>query len=229
MSETPRPSLTAAAGRPGDVLVLTKPLGLGIAEAARSAGADPPGLLAAADAAGATANAPALEAAVEAGGRCAAPVDGAGLLGCLRALADASGVGAALRIDRIPVLDGALAAIAAGHVPEAAERNRDEIGPFVDFDDQVTEEARTILFDPQSGGGLLLAIPAARLLDLMMALAAKGVRATAIGQLQAEPIGRVGVLSPVTRIGASGGGSRTARRAQAPEGGAPPAPPEPGA
>jgi selenide, water dikinase len=209
--------MTNAAGRPGDVLVLTKPLGVGIAIAAHGAGAAAPGLHEAAVASMRTSNRAAAEAALEVGVRCATDVTGYGLLGHLREMAAASGVGAVLRVDRIPVLDGVVRAVADGHVPGGAGRNRDFLADHVDFDGQITDEARAILVDPQTSGGLLLAVTQERLRDLLGALGARGVRGTAVGQLLPEPVGRVGVLTPVNRIGPTGGGSRT-----------PPAPENPG-
>ncbi|MEW6582340.1 MAG: selenide, water dikinase SelD, partial [Actinomycetota bacterium] len=179
--------VTNAAGRPGDVLVLTKPLGVGIAAASRKAGADPPGLHDAAVATMLASNRAAAEAAAEAGVRCGTDVTGFGLLGHLRELVAASGVGAVIRIDRVPVLDGALQALAAGHAPGGLRRNRDFAGEHVDFDPRVAEDARAILFDPQTSGGLLLAVPADRLDALAAALAARGVRGAPIGGLVDAP------------------------------------------
>jgi selenide,water dikinase len=217
--------ITNAAGQPGDVLVLTKPLGVGVAAASHKAGAAPAALLDSAVASMRQSNRLAAEAALEVGVRCGTDVTGFGLLGHLRELVAASGVGAVLRVDRIPVLDGALRMVAAGHVPGGAARNREFAGPSVDFSHLVVEDARTILFDPQTSGGLLLAIPGERLRDLLQALGARGARGVAIGQLIPQPVGRIGVLTTVDRIGASGGGSRTARPPAAGQGETLPPPP----
>jgi selenide,water dikinase len=213
--------VTEAAGRPGDMLVLTKPLGVGVAVTANAAGAAPPGLHEAAVASMQASNDPAADAAREAGVRCGTEVADLGLLGHLRELVAASGVGAVIRVDRLPVLEGAVTAAAGGHVPEAAARNRDEAGEWVDFDDSIIEDARTLMFDPQTSGGLLLAVPRERLHDLLAALGARGVQGATIGQLIPEPVGRIGVVSPVNRLGPTGGGGRTAK---APEGQGPPPP-----
>ncbi|MDX6647790.1 MAG: selenide, water dikinase [Miltoncostaeaceae bacterium] len=210
--------MTNAAGRPGDVLVLTKPLGTGVAATAARAGAAPPVLLDAAIASMLASNGPAAEAALEAGVRCATDVTGFGLLGHLREMVVASGVGAVIRVDRVPVFDEVLRVASGGHVPGGTERNRDFAGPSVDFDEKVSDDARTLMFDPQTSGGLLLAVPPEQLQALGQALGERGIRSAAIGKLIAEPVGRIGVITPVGRLGATGGGSRTAR---------PPAPPEP--
>jgi selenide,water dikinase len=193
--------MTNAAGRPGDVLVLTKALGTGAAVAA--AKAEGPGQVhALAVAQMLRSNAAAAEAAREVDIRCATDVTGFGLLGHLRELVDASGVGAVIRIDRVPPIDGVLELIAAGHVPGAVERNRGHIERWVDFDASVVADARTLLFDPQTSGGLLLACPPDRLDGLLSALGSREIRGYPIGQLLEEPVGRIGVISPAGRVSA---------------------------
>jgi selenide,water dikinase len=207
--------LTNTAGQVGDVLVLTKPLGTGIAVAA--AKADAPGPVhARAVAQMLQSNQAASEAALEVGIRCATDVTGFGLLGHLRELVTASGVGAVIRVDRIPPIDGVLELIAQGHAPGAVDRNRVYVEEWVDFDDSVVADAQTLMFDPQTSGGLLLACPRAALDDLLQALTARGVRPFPIGQLIAEPVGRIGVVSPANRTGPIGGGRRTAERTPPP-------------
>jgi selenide,water dikinase len=191
----PEHLMTNAAGRPGDVLVLTKPLGTGAAVAAAKAeGPGPVHALAVTQML--VSNAAAAEAAREVGIRCATDVTGFGLLGHLRELVEASGVGAVVRIDRVPPIDGVLELISAGHVPGAVERNRGHIEQWVDFDPAVVADARTLLFDPQTSGGLLIACPQDRFAELLAALARREVRGYRIGQLLEEPIGRIGVITP---------------------------------
>jgi selenide,water dikinase len=214
--------LTNDAGVAGDVLVLTKTLGTGLAVAAAKA-REPGPVHALAVEQMLKSNAAASEAAVEVGIRCATDVTGFGLLGHLRELAAASGVGAVIRVDRVPAIPGVLEL--AGYAPGAVDRNRDHIGQWVDFDASIVPEARTLLFDPQTSGGLLLACPRERLPELLAALGSRGVGGHAIGQLIPEPVGRIGVVSPVNRLGPTGGGSQTAEPHEAPApGGEPPEP-----
>lgn len=194
---SPDAVMTNAAGRPGDILVLTKALGTGIAVAAAKA-SQPGAAHAAAVAQMCVSNRAAAEAAGEVGIRCATDVTGFGLIGHLRELALASGVGAAIRIDKIPPIQGVLELIAEGNLPGAIDRNRAHLEQFVDFDDGVVADARTLLFDPQTSGGLLIACPRADLDHLHEALLARGVRGWPIGQLLPEPAGRIGVISPLT-------------------------------
>jgi selenide, water dikinase len=201
--------MTNAAGQVGDVLVLTKPLGTGIAVAAAKAGAPGP-VHARAVAQMLQSNREAAEAALEVGIRCATDVTGFGLLGHLRELVAASGVGAVIRVDRVPPIEGVLALIEQGHAPGAVDRNRAYVEQWVDFEDAVVADARTLMFDPQTSGGLLLACPRASLNALLAALGSRGIRPFPIGQLIAAPVGRIGVVSPVNRMGPTGGGSQTA-------------------
>jgi selenide,water dikinase len=205
--------MTNEAGQVGDVLVLTKALGTGIAVAAAKAeGPGPVHALAVEQML--QSNRAASEAALEIGIRCATDVTGFGLLGHLRELVAASGVGAVVRVDRVPAIDGVLAL--AGHAPGAVQRNRDHIERWVDFEDTVAPEAQTLMFDPQTSGGLLLACPRERLDALMGALGRRAVRAHAIGQLVAAPVGRIGVVSPVSGLGATDTGNRTSHPDAAP-------------
>lgn len=185
--------LTNAAGRVGDVLVLTKPLGIGAISAGIRAEVAGPEVVAGAIDAMLRTNAAASEAALAAGAVCATDVTGFGLLGHLRELVAASGVGATVDVARVPVLPGALDLIGAGRVPGAAQRNRDAIGQWVDFSPDVGPVAQTLLFDPQTSGGLLVAIAAERLSSLTRELDKRGVSNASIGTLTGEPVGRIGV------------------------------------
>ncbi len=187
---------TNAAGRPGDVLVLTKALGTGVAVAAARNGI----VGAAHETAVALmlrSNRDAAAAAHSAGVRCVTDVTGFGLAGHLRQLVAASGVGAAVRIDRLPPIFGVLELIAEGHLAGAVERNRAHFGQWVDLQGAVDPHAATLMFDPQTSGGLLIACPRDRFETLMTELGRRGVTGHPIGQLIAEPVGRIGVISPL--------------------------------
>ena len=80
-----------------------------------------------------------------------------------------SGLGAVVRIDKVPPIQGVLELIGLGHLPGAVERNRAYIEQFVDFQDAGVADARTLLFDPQTSGGLLVACDAASL-DAVLAV-----------------------------------------------------------
>lgn len=193
----PDRTFTNRAGRPGDILVLTKSIGTGIAVAAAQSGTTGTAYEAAV-AQMCRSNAEAAEAAASAGIRCATDVTGFGLLGHLHEMVTASGVGAVVRIDKVPPIQGVLELIAAGHVPGAVGRNRAHLDGVVDFDPGIVEDARTLLFDPQTSGGLLIACPRSAFEPLQVALGERGIRGWPIGELLAEPVGRIGVISPLT-------------------------------
>jgi selenide,water dikinase len=168
--------MTNDAGRPGDALVLTKALGVGVAVRAARSG-DPSGL----DAAVASmlaSNGPASAAALRHGVRAATDVTGFGLLGHLRELAAASGTSAELDADALPLLPGALELAEAGHETGGAGRNRAFVGPSVDVEPGVPAAVLALCFDPQTSGGLLPG-------------------AAVVGRLAAGPAGRI-------RVGANG-------------------------
>lgn len=184
----PQRLLTKTAVQPGDALVLTKPLGIGCITTAlkrQKARAD--------DVALATRwmlrlNRAAMEAALEAGVRAATDVTGFSLLGHAWEMAVASGVGLRLRWDAIPVLPPAreyahtLFSFAGG-----AFDNREYFGPHVQFHRDLAEPDQMLLFDPQTSGGLLLAVPPARWPAFQQAAAARDLKVWRIGEAVPGP------------------------------------------
>lgn len=162
----PRRMLTNAAARPGDVLVLTKPLGNGILATAEKRGRLAPELARVMHQWMCTLNATASAAALAVGARCATDITGFGLLGHASHVARASGVTLRVRVPTVPLLDGARAAWADGSRPGGAERNRDFVAERTAWGD-VAEADRAILVDPQTSGGLLVALPADRTSDYL--------------------------------------------------------------
>ena len=149
--------LTNAAAEVGDVLVLTKPLGTGIlATAAKNGTLSKPHLDALIESM-TTLNALASRVAVLLGSRCATDITGFGLLGHLSHIARASRV--KIRVDHasVPVLPGALEAWLAGSRTGGAERNLDFIHDIVSWGD-APEIDRALLVDPQTSGGLVVAL-----------------------------------------------------------------------
>ncbi len=163
--------LTNAAALPGDRLVLTKSLGTGILATAAKAGA----LDATAERAMLESmrllNAAASRAALAVGARCATDITGFGLLGHASHIARASRVTIAIDVGAIPVLPGAWDAVRAGVRTGGAERNASFLEPLVRWGG-TSDEARAILIDPQTSGGLLVALPAARVEEYRRAVPA---------------------------------------------------------
>lgn len=153
---SPDEMLDNAHARPGDVLILTKPLGTGVTIMAVKAGM-------ASREQETEANRCMIElneqAAIIAGRRKASSctdVTGFGLLGHAYQMAKASGVSMEIWFDKLPKLDGALEFAAMGLLSGATYANRKYLGDTVKFDDDITLAEQDILFDPQTSGGLLI-------------------------------------------------------------------------
>ncbi len=155
-----RPSAmtTNAAARPGDLLVLTKPIGTGIIATAIKREAVDEATVAAAVAAMTTLNDGAARAAQAAGVRAATDVTGFGLLGHLGAMAAASGVGARIWAGAVPLLPDVRRLAESGFIAGGTRRNLDAATETTIFDDGIGTIDRLILADAQTSGGLLLAV-----------------------------------------------------------------------
>ncbi len=141
------------AGTAGLPLSLTKPLGSGILNAMHKATGE---VSEAAVEVMTTLNADASRAALRAGLGCATDVTGFGLLGHAFKLARASGVSAVIDHRAVPVIEGALAAQRAGHLPGGSRRNLAWVAPHADFSG-LLDEVLLLLADAQTSGGLLIA------------------------------------------------------------------------
>jgi len=110
-------------------------------------------------------------------------VTGFGLIGHAREVALASNVSLRLYASRVPLLEGALECIRAGHIPGGLKANREFAECVVGYEDGVSEEMKTILFDPQTAGGLLISVGSEDAAELTRALVAAGVPAVEIGEV----------------------------------------------
>jgi len=149
----PERLLRLDAGEAGQPLSLTKPLGIGVLNSRHKATGE---VFPEAIAAMTALNRDAAAAALAAGARCATDVTGFGLLGHLFKLARASGVTAVVDAAAVPYLDGARAALRAGHVSGGTRRNLAWVTPHAEFCG-LDEEERLLLADAQTSGGLLVA------------------------------------------------------------------------
>ena len=152
--------MTNAGARPGDALVLTKPVGTGVVTTAIKADAAPEATIRRAVEVMATLNRDAARAAATAGVGAGTDVTGFGLLGHLRNMLRASGVAARLRWRDVPLLEGAMELAEAGHVPGGSSRNRADLAGDTSWSDPVPEVVRVLLNDAQTSGGLLLSVQA---------------------------------------------------------------------
>lgn len=159
--------VTNAAAQIGDVLVLTKPLGMGIITTAIKRGRCPLDLERQAISWMTRLNL-AAAAAMPADVSAATDVTGFGLLGHLRELCAASGVGARIDFESVPVLDGVAELLSEGMWAGGSQRNYDSIAPQVETIRSV-DEIR-LLVDAQTSGGLLVSLPEVRVADYLAAV-----------------------------------------------------------
>jgi selenide,water dikinase len=170
---------TNGAARPGDRLVLTKPIGSGIVATAIKKAAAPADAVRSAIETMTALNDGAAQAAAEVGLRAATDVTGFGLLGHLGAMLAESGVAAEIWAGAVPRLAGARRLAEEGHIPGGTRRNLEAASTATRWDSGLDDVERLILCDAQTSGGLLLAVPASDLQRLLGALAAHGTLAAA--------------------------------------------------
>ena len=162
----PRTMLTNANARPGDRLVLTKPIGNGILATALKKGTLDAAVAAATISLMKEMNATASRAALDVDVRCATDVTGFGLLGHASHIARASDVTVRFTVSTVPILAGAADAWRAGARPGGGTRNLDYLQPMVMWG-SATDIDRALLTDPQTSGGLLVAVPSSRVRDYL--------------------------------------------------------------
>lgn len=167
--------LTNAGARPGDVLVMTKPIGTGVISTAIKRDACPPDAQEAAIRTMTTLNRAAAEAALAVGVHACTDVTGFGLLGHLYEMVTASRVSAEVRADAVPLLPHVRELARQGFVPGGSRANLRYLRGKVAFGDGVPEELRLVLADAMTSGGLLLAVPPTSAKDLLAALRERGV------------------------------------------------------
>ena len=177
----PRRVLTNAGARPGDALVLTKPIGLGVISTAVKRDSASDAIVAEAVRVMTTLNAGPRDAALALGDavHAATDVTGFGLLGHLREMLAASGVGARVDPSAVPVIDGVRALLADGMVAGGTQRNHAFVSEHVDWGGLPIAE-QLLLADAQTSGGLLLAVESARAPNLVAALQSHGALAASV-------------------------------------------------
>jgi selenide,water dikinase len=176
--------------RPGDRLLLTKPLGSGIVSTAIKRGIADPALTHAAVDVMARLNRRAGEIlAADGGVHALTDVTGFGLLGHLWEMAEGSGVRMRLRVGAVPVLEGVRALAARDVVPGGSKANLDWVAPHVRFAEDVGDADRIVLADAQTNGGLLAALPREASDRAGEALERAGIAVAAVGDVVAGEAG----------------------------------------
>ncbi len=180
--------VTNATARPGDRLVLTKPLGLGVITTGIKQERTSRPTIDAAIRLMAILNRDAARAMTEVGVSAATDITGFGMLGHLHEMTRAARVKARIRLREVPILEEAWGLARAGVIPAGTHRNRAALEGVVAWEG-VDEDGQILLCDAQTSGGLLMAVPEARLDRLVRALRDNGVSVAALVGEITEPGG----------------------------------------
>jgi len=171
--------VTNASARHGDRLVLTKPLGMGVITTGIKQERTSQATIEEAIRLMAVLNQAAAQAMIEVGVSAATDITGFGLLGHLHEMTRAAGVHATIRLGQVPILEEAWELARRGMVPGGTQRNRAALEGVVSWNG-IDEEGQILLCDAQTSGGLLIAVPEARLDRLLRSLRAGNVPAAAV-------------------------------------------------
>lgn len=176
----------------GDCLVLTKPIGTGIVAMAVKAGLADDLLVRRVTEAMITLNRQSALVMKSFNVHACTDITGFGFLGHLAEMVVDSGFGVRINAAHIPIYDEALEWAAMGLIPAGAYNNRNFRGSFIDFASEVSQSLQDLLFDPQTSGGLLIALPATEAESLVVALHDSGVAyAAVVGDVITAPVDKI--------------------------------------
>ena len=191
----PGKQISNAAAQPGDVLVLTKPLGTGIITTAGKQGVCPPQVLQGAVTTMSTLNRDGAKAMVKVGVHSATDVTGFGLMGHLQSMVRGSRVGAEIQLGKVPVLPGVWELLEQGVAPGGTHRNLQSVAGSAQWHPDLSEQEQLLLCDAQTSGGLLIAVAADKQDELLAELKSTGVAgAVVVGRVTEEPVGQIQVI-----------------------------------
>jgi selenide,water dikinase len=180
--------------RPGDRLILTKPLGTGIISTAIKGNAASQQAITGIVKSMTTLNRTASELMLAVGVNACKDITGFGLLGHAAEMIEGTDVGMVIDAAAVPIFPEAKEYAEMGMIPGGLHRNRDYRKNMVDIDKSVPQYLQDILFDPQTSGGLLIAVPKAKASRLLKKLRSEGVaEAAVIGEVVKGMRGRIRV------------------------------------
>jgi selenide,water dikinase len=192
----PNRVLSNAGAKPGDALILTKPLGLGIISTAAKNDQDSQGAITEAIRVMTTLNRAAAEALDTFEVHALTDITGFGLLGHLRNITAASGVTAEVWADRVPVLPAARDYVKAGIAPGGTRANAKFLADWVEYAPGVSPEEQLLLCDAQTSGGLLAAVPESQAEAAARALSDAGTLTSAVvGRITGPGGGKIRVVA----------------------------------
>ena len=176
----PGEQVTNAGAKPGDVLVLTKPIGTGIiTTAGKQERASAEVIDRAVDIMGQL-NRKASEAMMHVGVNACVDITGFGLLGHLRLIAEGSRVRARVSVSEVPVIEGVTELLDLGIAPGGTHRNLESLDGVVDWHPDISDQTQILLADAQTSGGLLIAVAPEKTEALLTALSDVGVETRAV-------------------------------------------------
>jgi selenide,water dikinase len=182
----PQQVLANSGAKAGDRLIFTKALGTGVISTAIKRGKADAAWIRHAVRSMTTLNKAAAEVVTSSPGfevHGMTDVTGFGMIGHAREMAIASAVSIRMHASRVPLLEGALECVRAGYVPGGLKANRNFADSCVEYDAAVPEEIRTLLYDPQTAGGLLISVAEKDTERLVAALRNAGIDAVEIGEV----------------------------------------------
>ena len=178
--------------RLGDRLILTKPLGTGIMTTALKGGVVDDETLAPVVSSMTTLNMKASELMQEIGVNACTDITGFGLVGHARGMIEKNQLGLEIMIDAVPIFRGVSEFSEMGLVPGGTGRNMDFYRKMIDLDRDIDQQVLDILFDPQTSGGLLIAVPKDKAEALLKGLHRNGInQAAIIGEVVSKPAGKI--------------------------------------
>ena len=175
--------VTNRGARPGDALLLTKPVGTGVVSTGIKFGKAGGEVTRASLQTMLLSGREAARLMVEAGASAATDVTGFALLGHAWEMARASGVTLEIDASSVPLIPGALALAAAGLLTSGDKSNRRYVGEDVALSESVSKELASLLFDPQTAGGLLISVARERAASLLTSLRERYADAALIGRV----------------------------------------------
>ena len=190
----PQKIITNAKARDGDALILTKPLGLGIINAAIKVGIASDETTQQAIEVMSQLNRRASEAMIEIGVNACTDITGFGLLGHLHEMTSASGVGAHISLSKVPIIPQAWQLLKEVNIPSGTRANSAFLEGKIDWDLNISSGEQAVLCDAQTSGGLLIAVTRDRSDQLLEVLHSAGIPSAAeIGEITSDKNRRIRV------------------------------------
>ena len=185
----PGKQITKSKAKPGDVLILTKPIGTGVITTAAKQGIANKATIARAIKVMSSLNHAASHVMTKIGANACTDITGYGLIGHLGSMLQASSVGATLKLSNIPMIKGLSGLLKQGIAPQGTYRNLLSSQDLVSWANDISEESKISLCDAQTSGGLLMSVSASKSNEMVSELQKAGVSTIAIiGEIIEEPI-----------------------------------------